>query len=253
MLVTKARWCICSGGSKGFASKKGIRVHPCPHIVELMCSCDLHTVCAFTTQVFSQTHAWLNSGSRQDDLMTAVVWYHEVNWLDVSVPDKSQHNNLSAWTDIFSHFSSSMYEFLFNVTLACLQCIEYTDLIFAARHREGRAIKVFCGRRKHTIFQRSWNNIPDVEQDDKNEKWPQPDKEVGSETLPSWNVTSLGKCPSNASPPNCEIFSTCSRCYLLQMLTNEFWEALRYTDLQITFAQFCVSFVWIQIHCDLSG
>lgn len=78
-----------------------------------------------------------------------------------------------------------MYEFLFNATLVCLQCIEYTDLIFTARHKEGRAIKVFCGGRKHTIFQRSCNNIPDVEQDDKNEKWLHTDKEVGSETLPS--------------------------------------------------------------------
>lgn len=79
--------------------------------------------CALTAQVVSQTHAWLSSWDRQDDLTTAVV-----DWLDVSIPDKSQHNNLSACTDMFSHFSL-VYEFLFNITLVCLQCIEGTDLI----------------------------------------------------------------------------------------------------------------------------
>lgn len=94
-------------------------------------------------------------------------------------------NILSACTDIFSHFSSPVYELLFNVTLVCLQCIEYSDLIFAARHKEGRAIKVFCGGRKHIIFQRSWNSIPEVEQGDKKKKRLHIDKKVGSETLPS--------------------------------------------------------------------
>lgn len=124
---------------------KDIRVHPCPSALGLMCSSDLHShFCALTSQVVSQTYAWLSSGGRQDDLMTAVVWYRKVDWLSVSIPDKSQHNSLSACTDIFSHFSL-VYEFLFNITLVCLQCIEGIDLIFAARHREGRAIKVFCG------------------------------------------------------------------------------------------------------------
>lgn len=142
------------------------------------------------------------------------------------------------------HSSSPLccMNFLFNNTLVCLQCIGGTDLIFVARHKASREIKVFCGGKETHYISKILEQYSWWKQDHKNSKWPYTDKEVGSKPLASYNNMLLVK--TQAMPPQMidssvvltniycyEVFSTCPNCYLLLVLSNEFLKTSRHVGL----------------------